>query len=649
MKKICVVIIILVLLFSIFTASTALAQTSINQDNEKAKQLINTNQILKSLKNQSNKVGIGVVNEVTCRVEELGKGQTIFTYAEILVNIPLTENIKSGQTIIVKYIGGRVGDKEIIASIDWRYFAGDSISLPEFFDLREGQSIMFFAEEYTNSLTGYIPYETTDNKMTPSKTLRFEPQPSTAVTEAQGYGFSWDRRLYLWSDLPQQYYIDPEGTNDIDGSGTTREFNAIHAGYITWEYASYSGIDFTYAGTHDYDSWTDYAIWDGDGNQDGYSVIGWATDYGYQNGSALAITYHKTYWNGTISRSLEDDIMMVDDIFTAWTIGSALLQYDTQSVVTHEVGHVVGLGHVTTASNNQQTMYYSIDYMETQKRDLEWGDLNGVHYLYPEHNDANSDDDASDSIGSANLVERLGWPGYDGRLCRLPSETDTNDYYKFYGAATMPVTISLQPPTSADFDLELYDPSGNLVAYSRQNGDGVTDSITRASLGVSGFWVIRVYTTETNGQESNGVYQFWIDDRPCTYASSISWSGSLSGAGNAIDANYVVGDAPDGNYGGIYGYSQGDAAAIIVYLSDVMTGTSNIYIYGQGITGTNAHISVYVSSNNIDWTNVGYLQIIGGPTTVLIGTATSSYRYVGISIYIDSGPAALAIDCVCVT
>ena len=55
---------------------------------------------------------------------------------------------------------------------------------------------------------------------------------------------------------------------------------------------------------------------------------------------------------------------------------------DLDSIVTHELGHSVGLGDLYTAECAEQTMYGYATEGETKKRDLEAGDIVGIQKLY---------------------------------------------------------------------------------------------------------------------------------------------------------------------------------------------------------------------------------------------------------------------------
>ena len=84
----------------------------------------------------------------------------------------------------------------------------------------------------------------------------------------------------------------------------------------------------------------------------------------------LMQTYYIYHSDTTI---FEADI----DINVSFPFGTASTSYDTQSVMTHEVGHLLGLDH---SSNSAANMYYSFNPGEI--RGVHQDDINGINAIY---------------------------------------------------------------------------------------------------------------------------------------------------------------------------------------------------------------------------------------------------------------------------
>jgi hypothetical protein len=65
-----------------------------------------------------------------------------------------------------------------------------------------------------------------------------------------------------------------------------------------------------------------------------------------------------------------------------WVIGTSASGLDVENTVTHEFGHVAGLGHVRAPQNGCLTMFPFVDLGEIQKRTLGLGDKLGMQRLY---------------------------------------------------------------------------------------------------------------------------------------------------------------------------------------------------------------------------------------------------------------------------
>ena len=120
-------------------------------------------------------------------------------------------------------------------------------------------------------------------------------------------------------------------------------------------------------------------------------------------------------------------------------------------------------------------------------------------------NDANSGRDAGNNQATAVSVSGAAVTYY-GTL--YPSNPiDTQDYYNFSAQSGQNIYVYMTPPAGVDFDLQLFDPIGNLRANSK-NGPGVSDSIYLQA-DRTGVWSISIYWVSSEGQYSFYVHVYW--------------------------------------------------------------------------------------------------------------------------------------------
>ena len=74
--------------------------------------------------------------------------------------------------------------------------------------------------------------------------------------------------------------------------------------------------------------------------------------------------------------------MIIDQTDFDWSASGEAGKMDFENIVTHELGHAVGLADLYTTSCSEQTMYGYAANGETKKRTLESGDITGVKQLY---------------------------------------------------------------------------------------------------------------------------------------------------------------------------------------------------------------------------------------------------------------------------
>lgn len=120
----------------------------------------------------------------------------------------------------------------------------------------------------------------------------------------------------------------------------------------------------------------------------------------------------------------------------------------------------------------------------------------------PTQNDAGTGGDASNNFNQAPLIN----PGsYTGILCDSDPE-DTKDWYKFCAENGTSIEVSMTPPSDIDFDLELYDPAGNLKAGSYL-GPGSKESVSYTA-DSSGYWRAKIYI-----QSGEALYYFSVSNQ----------------------------------------------------------------------------------------------------------------------------------------
>lgn len=144
--------------------------------------------------------------------------------------------------------------------------------------------------------------------------------------------------------------------------------------YNTWAGVVGSKVTFSQGG----DTYTAAARFDGQ------NIVAW----GRTSGTALAVTYT---WYNSSGVAVEIDTIM-NKKFTwywsnpaTWTAGQTCAYqgvYDVQDILTHELGHTVGLGDKYTGEFVNNTMYGYGSKGETKKDTLTTGDIAGVQAIY---------------------------------------------------------------------------------------------------------------------------------------------------------------------------------------------------------------------------------------------------------------------------
>ncbi len=193
--------------------------------------------------------------------------------------------------------------------------------------------------------------------------------PYAFITSSGGNYLRWSAE-----DIPIDYIISTWWLpNAIEPVG------AVYAGYQPWEDVLTASVSFNYQGTT-----TDTLP----AGQDNVNMIGWNADVylgGSETPGALAATYIAWYDTTTL---YFDEVDIAFDVGEMWTTIGAANKYDIQAVVTHEVGHLLGLAHssVTAATMIDGTVFYNVAHAIGDGillRTVHVDDINGLTILYP--------------------------------------------------------------------------------------------------------------------------------------------------------------------------------------------------------------------------------------------------------------------------
>jgi len=106
----------------------------------------------------------------------------------------------------------------------------------------------------------------------------------------------------------------------------------------------------------------------------------------------------------------------------------------------------------------------------------------------PTQNDADTGGDAGNNFNTATIVNMP--VSRRGILC-YSDPVDTEDWYQFYVDQGATIVANMTPSYGIDFNLELYSPSGVLIAGSNL-GPSLTDRISYVA-DSGGYWRIRIY------------------------------------------------------------------------------------------------------------------------------------------------------------
>lgn len=188
---------------------------------------------------------------------------------------------------------------------------------------------------------------------------KLKPSPTIKKSGETCYSFLGAK----WPALPVKYVINPSNSQ-----GLSRSFikSAISTSAETWDKVIGKEL------------FNDNFVVDISAVprvRDGKNTLGFGF---YPSNSIVALT--------SVWVSQEGEILEADTLFnTALMFGDAAINpnvLDLQSIATHELGHVIGLGDIYSSSCTAVTMYGVSFFGDINKRTLERADIRGIRKLY---------------------------------------------------------------------------------------------------------------------------------------------------------------------------------------------------------------------------------------------------------------------------
>lgn len=164
-----------------------------------------------------------------------------------------------------------------------------------------------------------------------------------------------------WASPSVTYYVDESGITSMEDDADT---SAVYQAFAAWSTQSCSNFNFVDGGLRASDPGTSANF-----IRFAHSGSGWPVP------GAIAYTARLSS-GGTITSA---DIF-VNDFSLQWSTSGDLQAFDLQSVITHELGHALGLNH---SADPRTTMYFAGQRGNTFFRSLSEDDIKGLCYLYP--------------------------------------------------------------------------------------------------------------------------------------------------------------------------------------------------------------------------------------------------------------------------
>jgi hypothetical protein len=172
-------------------------------------------------------------------------------------------------------------------------------------------------------------------------------------------------QLPKWSSMPVSFWINEKGSAQIfNGS----DFSAVRASFQTWENVQQADIRFNYMGTTTVTNV----------GRDGLNIVSFSDTSGLLGSSTIAATF--SFFKVESGQYSIEEADIVFNTSLEFSTSAEENKFDIQSVLTHEIGHLLGLDHSAMISS---VMVPFGAVSQLSQRTLAYDDIAGVVEIYP--------------------------------------------------------------------------------------------------------------------------------------------------------------------------------------------------------------------------------------------------------------------------
>lgn len=344
-------------------------------------------QIAAALEATSSHIVTGKVTDVSTFKTEAGGIKTRVTVAVSSIS---KGDLSNGQ-LVVEFDGGAVGNDRMDIFAAW--VLGDGLVCTGYPEFTPGEAVELYLQEDGDVF-----------RLSYGELGKVKPDRAAGSVDAAG-GDGYQRYPYKWGVTPAapvvNYRINQQGTVDIPNIDPNAnppilrdEFTVLPEAFDVWQADVGSFISFNNLGTT--------AVLPDIYTPDGLSVIGFRSDHTPPNWYAGTNRW-QTYDPDSGTYFITEADIALNDAFW-WSIDATPpppSRVDVLNILVHEVGHFLGLQHVSQADDLYETMYPETPLGKTYWRTLWWGDIAGVRKAYP-----------NQQLAGAGL----GWDSQDGDI-----------------------------------------------------------------------------------------------------------------------------------------------------------------------------------------------------------------------------------------